>query len=442
MNHILKIATVNLNSTTTVVNQNLLRDFIWNHDIDLVFLQELCYENFSFLPSHFAVVNISEHGMGTGILLRKLFDFENVILDPNGRISSIVINKINYINIYAFAGTNRKKEREDLFVNGLAVHLSKSGVSYSVLGGDFNWFLERSDSTGIFNDSAGLRRLVESFQWKDILKELKQNQFTFHRSGSASRLDRFYGPVGFVESVLSAETLSIPFSDHCAVILKVKVDPNSLPIKGKGYWKINSVFLKDESVCNDFSVKYNSWKAFSSYCASRNNWWNSVVKSKTKQFFKSESWCRNRRTHQEKSYFYSVLNNLHNRRCLGEDVLKDMKIVKSRLLEIEHDRMKYFCSTIQDHSITQKETISIFQISAQIQRNSKTGNLRLLDGNVITGDVGKLKQIINGYFSEQFEKAGSNNISLNLEEDPLNNVTKHLTVQQQLRANDTLKLHC
>lgn len=100
MNHILKIATVNLNSTTTVVNQNLLRDFIWNHDIDLVFLQELCYENFSFLPSHFAVVNISEHGMGTGILLRKLFDFENVILDPNGRISSIVINKINYINIY------------------------------------------------------------------------------------------------------------------------------------------------------------------------------------------------------------------------------------------------------------------------------------------------------------------------------------------------------
>lgn len=105
--------------------------------------------------------------------------------------------------------------------------------------------------------------------------------------------------------------------------------------------------------------------------------------------------------------------------------------MKSRLLEIEHDRMKYFCSTIQDHSITQKETISIFQISAQIQRNSKTGNLRLLDGNVITGDVGRLKQIINGYFSEQFEKAGSNNISLNLEEDPLNNVTKHLTVQQQ-----------
>lgn len=431
MNHVLKIATINLNSTKTTINQNLLRDFIWNRDIDLVFLQELCYENFSFLPSHFAVVNINEHGMGTGILLRKLFEFDNIILDPNGRISSIVINRINYINIYAYSGTNRKKERDELFINNLAVHLSKSGVSYSVLGGDFNCVLERSDCSGVFNDSAGLRRLVESFQWKDVTKELKKNQFTFFRSGSASRLDRFYGPTEFVASVLDAETLSVPFSDHCAVILKVKVDSNNLPTKGRGYWKINSAILNDNSVLDNFAGKYNSWKAFSSYCASRDNWWNCVFKNKTKQFFKSENWSRNQQVSKEKSYFYSVLNDLHNRRCRGEDVLRDMKIVKSRLMEIENERMKYFCSTVPDYSMAQKENISIFQVSSQIQRYSKAGNIRLVDRNVITGDVVRLKQIIFDYFSTQFETENIVNTPLNLEDDPLNHVRKSLTAEQQ-----------
>lgn len=198
MNHVMKVATVNLNSTKTVINQNLLRDFIWNHEIDMVFLQELCYENFSFIPSHHAIVNMDDKGMGTGILLRKSFDYRDVILDPNGRIISIIVNDINYINIYAFSGTNRKKDRDHLFLNNLSVHISKPRNKYSVLGGDFNCILNPSDSLrSCKNLSSGLKRVVESLQWKDVLLELKKNEFTFHRLGSASRLDRFYGPAEF-----------------------------------------------------------------------------------------------------------------------------------------------------------------------------------------------------------------------------------------------------
>lgn len=430
MNFTLKIASVNLNSTTTTINQNLLRDFIWNQDIDLVFVQELCYQNFSFIPSHFAIINLNQNGMGTGILLRKSFEFNNVVLDPNGRISSLVINGINYINIYAFSGTNKKKERDELFLNNLTVHLSKSGIEYSVLAGDFNCILNSSDATGATkNVSAGLKRLVESLQWKDIFAEMKQNEFTFFRSGVASRLDRIYGPSRFVDLILEAKTISVPFSDHCAIVLKIKTDSNSFCLKGRGYWKINNSLLFDENISHKLSVEYQSICNRSSYFNDKNQWWNSIAKVKFKQFFKGESWAINKYILDRKSYFHGVLNDLHRRRCLGEEVSKDMFLVKSRLMEIELDRLKHYSNKLNNFSLLQGEVMNIFQVSAQIKKFSTSNNLKLKDGNVITGDCSIMKQIIFDHFSEQFKKSPDN--ALDGITDPLESVTSRLSDEQQ-----------
>lgn len=433
MNFILKIATVNLNSTTTFINQNMLRDFVWNHDIDLLFVQELCYQNFSFIPSHFSIVNLSQRGMGTGILLRKSFEFNNVILDPNGRISSIVINNINFINIYAHSGTNKKKERDELFLNNLTVHLSKSGVEYSVLGGDFNCILNSSDATGSSNNfSSGLKRLVDAFQWKDIMIEKRKSEFTFFRSGASSRLDRFYGPAEFVSKVLSAETIPVPFSDHCAVVLKIKINSEFFTPKGKGYWKINTTILAKDLIAEKFQLEYQNIRSRLIYTTDKNSWWNTIAKSKIKQFYKHESWASNEQIFNEKSYFHSILNNLHRRRCQGEDVLKDVFIVKSRLIEIENDRLKHYANKFNSFSIVQGEILNVFQISSQLQKNNKSNNLKLRDGNVITGDVSKLKSIIHTYFSNQFQFTADYIVDINNPvEDPINKITQHLSHEQQ-----------
>lgn len=52
MDFVFNVATLNLNSINTDVNKALLKDFITKFDIDVAFLQELAFENFTFLPSY------------------------------------------------------------------------------------------------------------------------------------------------------------------------------------------------------------------------------------------------------------------------------------------------------------------------------------------------------------------------------------------------------
>ena len=138
MNFVCSVATINLNSTNTAANKSLLKEFINEHNIDIVFLQEVSYNDLSFVSSHNGLVNISVDRKGTAILIRKGFNYSDFIFDPSGRILSVVVNEVNYINIYAHSGSDKKRERDELFTEGLSVHLNKPGTAYTMLGGDFN----------------------------------------------------------------------------------------------------------------------------------------------------------------------------------------------------------------------------------------------------------------------------------------------------------------
>lgn len=125
MNYILSVGTVNLNSSNSDLNQNLLKDFIRDYNLDVIFLQEVVFENFRFINSHKAIVNRQPRSLGTAMLIRNGLDYKDVLYHPNGRILSATVADINFVNVYAFSGTNRKKERDEMFQTDLAVHLSK-----------------------------------------------------------------------------------------------------------------------------------------------------------------------------------------------------------------------------------------------------------------------------------------------------------------------------
>lgn len=176
MNHVIKLASVNLNSSTSKINKNLLRDFIMNNDIDILYLQEVCYENFSFVPSYVPYTNKNEYEAGTTILIRNSLNASQPLFSLNGRISSIVIENINFVNIYAYSGSNRRKERDDMFLNDLTPHLAKANVKTNIVGGDFNCIMYDFDCIGEHkNYCVGLRQTIDAFGWKDVALELKQN---------------------------------------------------------------------------------------------------------------------------------------------------------------------------------------------------------------------------------------------------------------------------
>lgn len=176
MNYSYSIATINLNSINTTVNKGLLKDFVYNHDIDIIFLQEVSYEDFSFIFTHNALVNISLDRKGTAILIRKTFDYSDCIYDPSGRVISVIVNNVNFVNIYAHSGSNLKKERDNLFTEALTVHLNKPNSVSTLIGGDFNCILDAADTKGPYkNFSCGLKSLIDLFAYKDIAKLRKEN---------------------------------------------------------------------------------------------------------------------------------------------------------------------------------------------------------------------------------------------------------------------------
>lgn len=255
MPFIRKFATVNLNAISSKLKLSLFKDFVWNNDLDFVFVQEVAVENFNFLSSHTALVNISVDGKGTGILVRKNIDYSNVIMNSNGRITSAEIDGINFINIYAHSGSKFKKERDKLFTEDILIHLSET--KENVLLGDFNCIIDKNDSnSSIKNVSNGLKNMTSSLTLIDIeLNHNKNRIFTFVRGNSKSRLDRIYASKEFAENVRSVETIAVAFSDHHSVVLKLEIGHQFMNFYGRGYWKINSFLLNDPDIIDKFKKK-------------------------------------------------------------------------------------------------------------------------------------------------------------------------------------------
>ena len=431
MNYVFKVGSVNLNSSSSAINKSLLREFVINHDIDIIFLQEVCYANFSFIRSHSPLINIGENGSGTAILIRNSFEFSQPLLDPNGRISSVVVNGVNYVNIYAFSGSNRKKERDQLFINDLAVHLGKGGKKIDVIGGDFNCILNNGDSnSSVKNFSTGLKQLIEMFKLKDVAFELKKNAFTFIRNDSSSRLDRFYTSSLLLQKVVDFATIPVAFSDHFGILMTIRGSVGDVAPIGRGYWKVNSSLAKDDSVCARLVDEYQGWKLRHIFTTDRSRWWNEVAKHKMRQFFKRESFLLNTRISNEKSYFYGKMIEWTQRQSTGQPTLLDIRIIKSRLIEIEHQRLTHLGNNIEDANLLQGEMINIFQVAAQIKRMENCGNFKICSGNIIVTDPMELSRLAFEHFSCTFQPDAPN-VEQNTNDDPLNYITRSLSIEDR-----------
>ncbi|KAL1394543.1 hypothetical protein pipiens_011884 [Culex pipiens pipiens] len=265
----------------------------------------------------------------------------------NGRILSIVCDDINLVNVYAHSGTNKKRERDDLFRDEITPHVIKGNCSHTVIGGDFNCVLNKRDSRSTSaNLCQGLKDLTTSMHLKDVanVRNGSNVEFTFHRAGSASRLDRFYVSAQFLDKVVEIRTVPVAFSDHSAVVMKFLVDQSALCQRGRGYWKLNSSLLNKDDISCRYVVDFYQLKDREIYTRNRSTWWNTVVKPKTQFFFKNESRIFNCRINSAKSELYAKMYDLAAERRNGADNRNQLQEVKSELMRMELDRLKFYGS--------------------------------------------------------------------------------------------------
>ena len=122
----MKIAYLNIYGQSGLSNQKLLEleNFIELNRLDIVCLQETNIQENTFsgcniLNRFNLIVNNSKSGYGTCTLVRSIFTYENVIKDSEGRLISIDIDGLTFVNIYLQSGTDQgsKTEREEYVSN-------------------------------------------------------------------------------------------------------------------------------------------------------------------------------------------------------------------------------------------------------------------------------------------------------------------------------------
>lgn len=410
MSYTRKLATINLNAISSRVKQHLLKEFVWNNDLDVIFMQEVAFENFAFLPTHKALINISDDGKGTGILVRSNIEFSNLVMNCNGRIISLVIDGVNFVNVYGHSGTKYKKERDLLFTDELLIHLGE--FRENVILGDFNCIIDKNDSSGpVKNMCKGLRKMVTEMDLRDVeLAKNDRGSFTFIRGGSRSRIDRIYGSTSFVETVKKIATMAVPFSDHHSVVLTVELnDVNRLNFYGRGYWKMNLNLLDNAETQEKFKTYYAQLKNRNSY-NSINFWWNNDVKNGIKKFFKNESFVLNQQLTREKSFYYKCFNDAVNYQTLNIDVSDELKFAKTKLMNLEQNRLNRMRSKVKAYSLQSDEKLSFYQVTSFINRSAQSRLLKLKVNDEITSNPSILKKEIFDHFSKKFEKkTGPNN---------------------------------
>jgi exonuclease III len=290
--------------------------FILNKDSDIIFLQEVVFTNFDQLFGYEIITNIGSAPRGTAILVRNGIQYRDLLLSTCGRIISFAIGDTILINVYPISGSQYKRERRDFFLNEIVPHLNKPNTNKYIIGGDFNCILDPADTRGATKNLCHeLKRMVDNLRMKDVYAKYSQNypnrQYTFHRGSSASRLDRFYLSNTMIDQTTDFEVSPVCFSDHHAVRIKHKIENNELATRyGRGYWKINPMYLNIREIGDRYENVYAVLKSRISHRANLTKWWSSDFKSKTKGFYKNEAIEFNREVSRQKHFFYGLLKEL------------------------------------------------------------------------------------------------------------------------------------
>ena len=331
---LINYATINVNGLRNTTTQALLRDFLKTHNIDICFLQEVNTCNLDFLYDYDYEVNLGPENRGTAIVYRHGLSVTSFDWHPSGRIISAIYESSVLINVYVPSGSKYKKEREELWKNGLSPHLAK-GKSI-IIGGDFNCTINKKDQLGIPNISQTLTLLVTQFSLTDIWEYLHKNDvvFTFRRGTAASRIDRLYTSNDLKQHIKRSRVVPLAFSDHHAVICAIQKEIH-FKQKGKGCWKLNASLMLDIEIQERFRQKWqNSMKQYEK-ASSKLIWWLKQGKPMIRKFFRDESYqvAMDRRSILD--FYYITLNELFEQQKEGLNVESKLREIKEKIHNIK-----------------------------------------------------------------------------------------------------------
>ena len=278
----LKLATLNINGINAENKQKLLHQFIIQHKIDIVFLQEhniTADDKINFLENNYQVIlnkSINFKG-GTMILINKNLQskIDKVEMSPDSRIQSVICTirgvKINLINVYAHSGNHMNASRDELFEKDLVYYL-RHNIPNTFMSGDWNCVLGNRDvlRPGALQISKALTKVIRDARLSDVWHIHNRNiEYTYVRENYGSRIDRIYCTNR--DDIKNSVVKHVSLSDHSAVLIDVAL--NAKISMGKYYWKMNAALLDDNEDYHKFELFWAFMKNKINDFESINRWW-------------------------------------------------------------------------------------------------------------------------------------------------------------------------
>ena len=261
------IASLNVRGLSNTNDRNVTFHQLKNNNYNIIFLQEThanatdaaAYARLWYRPSSWAP-SPTPASCGVAILLGKSFaqdtPLHDIVRSPDGRYIAVTINiaatgdpqrLLRLHNLYAPAssGPERRTYFDEIYTNYIQLHHADEHV----LGGDFNCVDNvHLDKVGGnpnhgTDGAAQLRTITASLDLVDVWRNQHPHEraTTWRNGNVGTRLDRLYLPRALLPSCSS--TISpFPLSDHDLV--SVTIDLSAVQ-RGKGYWKLNTAFLRD-----------------------------------------------------------------------------------------------------------------------------------------------------------------------------------------------------
>ena len=212
-----------------------IQQFLQVINIDILHLQETNIEEETFTQCRFIISNYSlihnnsPSKYGTASLIRSTFQVDNIILHHSGRIIVLNIGDLTLGNVFLLELMVSAGQVENLCAEVIPTLLINSKVD-GMIGGDWNNIICKKDCTRHPEGkmSPSLKRVANTFSWKDSFRSLHPDSISFSRyyanerhGEGATRIDRSY--IFGELTPVSAMYTSVAFSDHLSYIVTVQL---------------------------------------------------------------------------------------------------------------------------------------------------------------------------------------------------------------------------
>jgi len=150
------------------------------------------------------------------------------------------------------------------------------------MAGDFNCVISQADCTCKPNMSRALEKITKGIRLYDVWeKHSHTTAYTHYTNFRASRIDRIYITEPLINQKQGVGTVAAAFSDHFAVLRRLKLDGTRLMHKDR-VWRVNITLLEESTFQETIKEQWKKWQKYLRSYPNKVEWWDRYVKKTNK----------------------------------------------------------------------------------------------------------------------------------------------------------------